>query len=95
MHKKLYIPVLLLAILTIGLELANIHLSGKLASDSVTVKKLQVNIANLEEHNQILNSKVLSQTSYETIASKAATLGFVEDHSYIYLRNQVKLSYSQ
>lgn len=94
MHRKLYIPVLLLLIATIGLELLNIHLSGKLASDSVNVKKIQQNIAKLEEENQILNSKVLQETSFETISSKALAYGLVEDHKYIFLRNQ-KLSYSR
>lgn len=95
MYKKLYFPVIILLIMAIGLELLNINLAGKLASDSVAVKKLQINIAKLDEENQILNSKVLDQTSFETISSKAASLGFVEDHAYISLRNQVKLSYSQ
>lgn len=95
MHRKLYLPVMILIVATVALELLNIHLSSKLASDSVTVKKMQQNIATLNEENQILNSKVLAQTSFETISQKAATLGFVQDHAYIFLRNQVKLSYSQ
>ena len=86
---------MILIVATVALELLNIHLSSKLASDSVTVKKMQQNIATLNEENQILNSKVLAQTSFETISQKAATLGFVQDHAYIFLRNQVKLSYSQ
>lgn len=94
MHRKLYIPVAILLIATIILELLNIHLSGLLASDSVAVKKLQTNIAKLDEENQILNSKVLSQTSFETVASKAAELGFVQSNSYISLR-QSSLSYSR
>lgn len=81
-------------IATIVLELLNIHLSGLLASNSITVKKLQTNIAKLDEENQILNSKVLAQTSFETVASKAAELGFVQSSSYISLR-QSNLSYSR
>jgi cell division protein FtsL len=95
MHKKLYIPVIILAFLSVGLELLSINLSGKIASDSIRVKKLQTSIATLNEENQILNSKVLDLTSFEMISSKAASLGFVEDHSYISLRAQSKLSYSQ
>lgn len=94
MHKKLYIPVLLLALITVGLELLNIHLASKLASDSVQVKKIQISIAKLNEENQIINSQVLSETSFDSLASKAAVLGFVENHSYISLR-QEKLSYSR
>lgn len=93
--KKLYTVVLLLALFTFGLELLNIHLSGKLASDSVAVRALQDSIGNLNEKNQILNTKVLDLTSFEMIASKAGSLGFVLTHSYISLKNQVKLSYNQ
>ena len=95
MHRTLYIPFVLLLIVTIGLELLNIHLGGKLAANSVVVKKIQTNIARLHEENQILNSQILEQTSFEMVASRAASLGFVEDHSYISLRNPVKLSYSR
>lgn len=95
MHRKLYIPFILLLLATVSLELLNIHLGGKLAANSVVVKKIQVNIAKLEEENQILNSQILEETSFEMIASRAAASGFVEDHSYISLRNPVKLSYSR
>lgn len=95
MLKKLYIIAILLFVLTVVLELLNIHLSSKLASYSITVRTLQSNIAKLDEENQILNSKVLDQTSFEIIASKAAQLGFVENHSYISLRNPANLSYSK
>lgn len=92
MNKKLTIIAALLLVTSISLELVNIHLSGKLASDSVAVKALQLSIARLNEENQILNSKVLAQTSFEIISSKAASLGFVQNSSYISLRNPVKLS---
>lgn len=94
MHNKLYISVVLLLLITIGLELINIHLSGLLASNSTMVKQLQISIADLDEENQILKTKVLSQTSFEAIASKAAQLGFVEDNRYLTLR-KVGLSYSR
>lgn len=92
MNKKLTIIVIILTIVTVGLELSNIHLSGSLAADSVAVKSLQSSIAKLNEENQILNSKVLAQTSFEVLSSKAANLGFVPNNSYISLRSPVKLS---
>jgi len=95
MNKILTVIVVILAISAVGLELLNIHLSSKLASDSVSVKKLQSSIALLDEENQILNSKVLDQTSFESISKKATLLGFVSNQSYVSLRSQVKLSYSQ
>ena len=94
MHKKLYIPVVVLLLLTIGLELLSIHLSQKLASDSVVVKKLQSNIAKLDEENHILNSRLLNQTSFEEISQKAKILGYVEGPAYISLRKP-NLTYHQ
>lgn len=95
MHKKLYFPIIFLTILAFGLELVNINLSSRLASDSMAVKKLQDQIAAISEHNEILNTKVLDLTSFETLASRAADLGFVQANNYISLGNQVKLSYSR
>lgn len=95
MNKKLTIIVVFLAVIAVGLGLSNIHLSGKIASDSVVVKVLQVSIGDLEEENQILKSKMLAQTSFESLASKAASLGFIQSNNYISLRNPVKLSYSR
>jgi len=95
MNKILLFSVILLFVTAVGLELLNTHLSGNLASDSVTVKKLQSKIAKLDEENQILNQQVLEKTSFENISQKATQLGFVKDHNYISLRSQVKLSFKQ
>lgn len=78
-----------------GLGLLSIHLSSKLASDSVEVKNLQLSIDAMNEKNQIIQSKILQETSFETIASRAAELGFVEADHYISLQKNVKLSLSQ
>lgn len=94
MHKKLLIPVIILMITTVALELLSIHLSQKLASNSVDVKKLQDNIARLDEENQILNAKLLDQTSFEVLSKKATAMGFVQSSSYISL-HEPKLSYSR
>lgn len=93
-HRNLYLPVVLLLLLTIGLELLSIHLSQKLASDSVVVTKLQENIAKLNEENHILNTKLLKQTSFEELATKAEALGFVENADYISLQ-EPRFTYSQ
>lgn len=93
-HRTLYLPVVILLLLTIGLELLNIHLSQKVASESTLVKELQDSIAHLEEENHILNTRLLSQTSFEEIARKATALGFVEDAEYISLQ-EPRFTYSR
>lgn len=94
MHKKLIIPVIILMLVTVVLELLSIHLSQKLASNSVTVKKLQDSIASLDEENQILNAKLLEQTSFEEVSKKATAMGFVPSTNYISLSQPV-LTYSR
>lgn len=90
--KKLYILILLLAITAGALGLVQINLAGRLAADSVEVKKLQINIGKLEEKNQILNSQILEITAFEILASRAAELGFIEATNYISLHKDAKLS---
>lgn len=94
MHRKLLIPVILLLVATVALELLNIHLSQQLASDSVDVKRLQESIARYDETNQILNAKLLEQTSFENISKKATAMGFVQSSKYISLHTP-NLSYSR
>jgi cell division protein FtsL len=93
--KKLYSIVLMLGVVALVLEIVNVNLSSKLASDSIKVKNLQQNIASLNEKNALLYSKVLDLTSFDSLASRAAELGFVPSNSYITLSNQVNLSYSK
>lgn len=93
--KKIYFLITILVIIAGTLGLLNIHLSSKLASDSVEVKKLQANIDALSEKNQIVHSKILEVTSFETLASRAAELGFIEASHYISLQKNIKLSLSQ
>lgn len=92
MNKKIVLPIVLLALVALGLELFNIHLAGALASDSVEVKKIQEKIAVLEERNQIIETKILERASFEVVASKAAELGFVKADSYISLHDSVKFA---
>lgn len=93
--RKLYIIIFILFLLAGGLEVLNINLSDKLASDGLTVRKIQENIDKIEEENQVLNVKVLELTAFETISSKAGQLGFVPAKSYLTLKNQTKFSFKQ
>ena len=90
--KKIYTIVVILAIIAGVLELANLHLAGKIASNSIEVKKIQQEIALLQENNEVLNSHVLSLASLDTVASRAAQLGFVDNQSYIFLNSPVEVA---
>ncbi len=90
--KKIYTFVLLLLFVAIALELFNLHLSGKIASNSIEVKRAQAEISQLQEKNETINSQVLSLASLETVSSRAAELGFVKNQSYIFLNSPVEVA---
>lgn len=91
MTRKIYLVAILLSAIAFVLELINIQLSSRIASDSVTVKKIQERIGMQLEKNQILQAKVYELTSFEAVASRAAELGFKEADSYISLHNLRKV----
>lgn len=88
--KYLYIIIVILTVTAGGLELFNLHLSSRLASDSVEVKKVQDKLKSYKEKNEILNSQILELASFDKLASRAAVLGFKESGSYISINPPVE-----
>lgn len=95
MKRKIYLSIIVLSITALVLELVNIHLSGRIASDSVAVKIIQERIGKQAERNQIMQSKVLELTSFENVASRAGELGFKEADSYISLHKSIKVAFNR
>ena len=75
--------VLALFLVALVLEIANVFLSNKISSESVSATKLNTRIAKLKEENMLLSSQVLSYTSYEAVEKKAKELGFVDEKNTI------------
>lgn len=59
-------------------EGANIFLSNSLAGSSMEVSAVKKQIQDLDEKNTTLRTELLSFSSFENIASRAAGLGFGE-----------------
>jgi cell division protein FtsL len=78
MLKIKYIPFLLLVAAVI-LEGFNIFLSNSIAGSSIEVSLLSQKIEEIEGKNTSLKTELLSYSSFENIASRAASLGFVEN----------------
>jgi hypothetical protein len=90
--KKIYPFIGLLLIITIILEIINVHLANKLDSKSMYASQLQIEYSKLEQDNLILKSQVLKYTSFESIASRAAQLGFAEEKSFVSLYSPAEVA---
>lgn len=84
MKKYLIIIVILLIVAGI-LEIVDLSLANKISAESLNAGGLSQKILTLDEENSMLESKVLQYTAFEEVASRAATLGFVESKSQISL----------
>ena len=80
--KVILIPLL---IITLLLEGVNVFLTNQISTESVTVNKLTAQIEKYEQSNFTIRSEVLEYTTLETVASRAAQLGFVENKNVISL----------
>lgn len=83
--KKLNVFIIVLIIVTGGLELVNIYFANSIAADSVKASKIRNEIAILDEKNLLLRSKIVEVSSFDMIASRAAQLGFIESNEHISL----------
>lgn len=63
------------------LEGVQVYLSNRIAGTSIEVARLTQEIGVLSEKNTSLKSELLSFSSFERIASRAAELGFIENRN--------------
>lgn len=78
-HITLKKIVVLLVLTVVLLEGIQVYLSNRIAGTSIEVSRLQAQIKELDEKNISLKSQLLSLSSFESIASRAAEMGFVEN----------------
>lgn len=76
---KIKLLILTLILVTVVLEGVNIFLSNNAAGTSIEVARLSQELEVLDEHNISLNTDILSYSSYEHVASRAAELGFSQN----------------
>ena len=83
--KKIYTFLAVLLIATFILEVVNIHVANKLDSKTMYASKLKIEFEKLDQENLILKSEVLQYTSFESVASRAAILGFTDEKTFVSL----------
>jgi len=93
--KWLYSVIAILIITIIVLESLDIYLSNSLSTQSLSASKYRREIEELEDQNVVLRAELLKLTSFEVIASHAASFGFVEPKHTISLKLQPQFAVSR
>jgi len=84
-----------LILLVGGLILVRIVLSNMFSIDGIALSQMNTQISSLDRENMLLKEKIYTASSYTTIASDAATMGFVEETSQISLSNASSIAIRQ
>lgn len=92
MKRKTYYLLTALIVLTLVFQGVNIYLSNKLSSNSIQASSIQDQLDNLTQKNIALRTEVLSYSSYENIASRAASLGYTYTKQYISLKTPLQVA---
>ncbi len=83
MNKIISLSILILILLAIVTQVARVYISNTTSLNSILASRLQNQIDVLTEKNLVLRDKVLSKISYQTIASRAASLGLVSTQDIV------------
>jgi len=92
MKKILRIFIILLAVTAVISQCASVFVTNTMALDSIEATKLSGEISKLSEKNMILEAQVLSYASYNSIASKAADLGFIKTSDIVSVYDPIPLA---
>lgn len=75
----------ILILVTLVLEGINIFLANQVSTESVSVARLNQEIEELEDKNYILKTQILEYAALDSVASRAAQLGFADNKTVISL----------
>ena len=81
--KKPILFITLIIFIIVGLSIVQVTVSNSLTTTGIELGKIEEAITTYRKENIKLNEKVLTMSSYDMIASKAADMGFVEEKSHI------------
>jgi cell division protein FtsL len=90
--KFLIIFLIFSAVLT---QILKVYISNTAALDSIEASGLNAKIKEIEESNMELRTQILSLSSFQTIASRAADLGYRDSRDIISVYDPVKVAVSR
>ncbi|HVZ12024.1 MAG TPA: hypothetical protein VG965_03260 [Patescibacteria group bacterium] len=83
MNKILKLTIFVLVVLALLSQAEVIYISNTSATDSIVATRLADQIEQIREDNIDLQSKILTNASFQSIASRAATLGFSDSKDFV------------
>ncbi len=86
MRKPILFICFIIAIV-IGLSVMQVSVSNSLSTTGIELASIEEKITKYEKENARLSEALLTASSFDTIASKAAELGFIESKSAVVLTN--------
>lgn len=77
--KKPILFIVLIITIIVSLSIVQVTVSNNLSTTGVELAKIEEKITQYKKENALLQEKLLIASSLDTIASKAAGMGFVEE----------------
>jgi cell division protein FtsL len=85
--RKPIVFIILIITIVITLSIVQVTVSNSLSTTGIELAKIEEKITFYKRQNAILHEKVLVASSFTTIASKAAEMGFIDKQSRLFLPN--------
>lgn len=83
--KKPVLFIILIITIVVSLSIIQVSVSNNLSTTGVELAKIEEKIMIYKKENAVLQEKLLLASSFDTIASKAGEMGFIEEKSRVFL----------
>lgn len=92
MNKIFKLTMIVFASIALVLQISSIYISNRIGLNSIAATKIQQNLEALKEKNMELESQLLTLAAYNTIASRAADLGYADNKEFVSLYDPVHVA---
>ncbi len=92
MNTLLKFTIIILAVFTFLLQGINIYVANTLDVDSLAIRRLSNSIEKQKVSNNELEAEVLKLSSYVTLASRAAELGYQEKKEFVSVYDPIEVA---
>ena len=90
--KKTAVFVTIILLIVIVLSIAQVSVANMISTKGIELSKMQQTIKEYKRKNALMKEKILLQSSFTEIASKAGELGFVPSKANMYLSTNPPLA---
>jgi cell division protein FtsL len=90
--KKPILFIALIITIIVGLSIVQVSVSNSLSTTGIELAKFEEQISAYKKENEQLSEQLLTVSSFDNIASKAADMGFVEEKKHIVYTNPLPIA---